>query len=260
GNVFNNGSVVVNNPASIDSNSVDSCLPSGESANYSGGQLFPYETISPIPDQPILNTSFYDSLITKAASAAHADITWGTMQLTDTIYINGNLVIKKNNNITTSGTTSLVAVNGSVAVGQGVSISNGITIIARLGINISSPNVAIGVTTGRSGNLLFSRDGVIDIGQNALVNGVVLANFRCVVRKKSKVCGLVFAGNRVTVNEQSEISGVLWTNEILNGNIGKQAKIFEYQQYLPQELPRGVSCNWNTSPVKFTDNGFREIN
>ncbi|MCD6379340.1 hypothetical protein J7M07_02690, partial [bacterium] len=57
GNVFNNGSVVVNNPASIDSNSVDLYLPSGESANYSGGQFFPFETISPIPDQPILNTS-----------------------------------------------------------------------------------------------------------------------------------------------------------------------------------------------------------
>jgi hypothetical protein len=255
--MFTNSGLTVSNQASTDTSSVYIFLPEGETASYESGEPLPYDNLDTVPPPPVLSISWYDSLISEAASAPGGAGVWGTKTLAEVELINGNLFILPLSLISTPHDRSLVVVDGSVTVLPWVAFGDNIQIIAAGGINFVS-RARLGDTEGRSGNLLFARDGEIQIGNSVEVNGVILANSSCSV-KRAEVNGLLWADD-VEMDREAEIRGALWVNRINGDDLERDCKVLDFSDYMPASLPQGLSVNWGSGNLQLAENGWRELN
>jgi len=273
GNVFTRSSVIVSTLSALDSSSVSFFLREGESVNYQGGGPFPAEILADEPEPPVLDVSWYDSLITEASSApggspgqgaggggaggppGGSSERWGSRNLGEVELLNGDLRINTHSDISTVHDSSLVVVNGSVVIMPWAEIGDNIKIIAADGIRVS-PNSRVGITEGRSGNLLYAGNGSIEIRDNSEVNGTILANSGCEVRK-SEINGLVWA-DLIDIGNGVEIRGALWTNSITGNDLEEDSKVLDFREYLPAGMPIGLNVTWDVSTLERAENGWRE--
>ncbi len=258
GNCFINGSVEVKTPTNIDTLQMTLYLPSGETATYSGGASFPFTTKDPTPTLPDLDLTHYNNLLSLAASQPSGDSTWNSDRvLPDTILIDGDLTIKKNKNITTAGSSSLVAVNGTITIGKNVNIADSIQFIAKWGIYCAA-NITVGSTTGRSGNILFTKRDNLKLGNNNTVNGSVLSNKALQINQGSEVNGFVYAGTQSTVAKNVTINGSFWGHRFTDDKIKQGSSIIWNSGYIPSPLPPGVS-SIESSSISFVQNSWQEL-
>ena len=258
GSCFVNGSVEVKTPTNIDTLQMTLYLPCGETAAYQGGGAFPFTAVDSAPTLADLDLTYYDNLLNLAASQPSGDSTWNSDRvLPDTVLINGDLTIKKNKSITTAGSSSLVVVTGEIKVEKNVDIADSIQFIAQSDIDIAD-GVTVGSTTGRSGNLLFVKQGKLTLGKNGSVNGSVLSNQKIQVKEGAEVNGFVYVGTEADVGKNVIISGCLWGHTLKNEKIEQGSSIIWNSGYIPSPLPPGVS-SIGSSSISFVQNSWQEL-
>lgn len=258
GNCFVNGSVTVRTPTNIDTLEITLYLPPGETATYQGGGAFPFTTVDPAPSLSGLNLTYYDSLLSSAASQPSGDSVWSSDRvLPDVVLIDGDLNMRKNISISTAGSFSLVVANGQITIGKNVNIADSIQFIAKLGVNCNA-NVRVGSTTGRSGNSLFTRSGLLKLGKNNVVNGSLLSNKAVQINQGSEMNGLVYGGTESTVQKNVTISGCFWGHGFSNDRINDGCRVIWKPEYVPSPLPPGVS-GMGSSSISFVQNSWREL-
>lgn len=257
GSVFVNGSVTVTTPTNIDTNQMKLYLPPGESANYSGGGDFPYTTIDPAPSLPDLNTSYYDNLLSIAATYPAGDSNWGNRSLPETVWINGNLTVQQNKTISISGSYSIVVVTGGVNAGRNVKFSDDIEIIANNGITLGQNN-EVGTTTGLSGNILFTKSSEITLGQGNTVNGSIVSNNNLEITKLSTINGFVYVKNSSDIKMDVTINGCIWGNNYTSNTVEQLVAINWNPNYIPSPLPEGVS-DIESTIFALVSNSWREL-
>jgi hypothetical protein len=258
GNCFVNGSVTVTTPTNIDTLKMTLYLPSGEDATYWRGGTFPFTTVDPAPTLPNLDLTYYVTLLNLAASRPPGNVTWNSDRiLPDTVLINGNLTISNNRNITTAGGSSLVVVDGQVSMGNNVSIADSIQFIAQSQINCGV-GTTVGSTTGRSGNLLFSRTNQIRLRNNVIVNGSLISNQAFRIDRWAVVNGFVYVGTTTNIIRDTAINGCLWGHSFTSQSINRSAGIIWNAGYIPSPLPPGVS-SIGSSSISFVENSWKEL-
>jgi len=258
GSCFVNGSVTVKTPTNIDTTQMTLYLPCGETAAYQGGGAFPFTTVDSAPTLADLDLTYYDNLLGLAASQPSGDSTWNSDRvLPDTVLINGDLTIKKNKSITTAGGSSLVAVNGTITIGKNVNIADSVQFIAKWGIYCAA-NITVGSTTGRSGNILFTKRDNLKLGNNNTVNGSVLSNKVLQINQGSEVNGFVYAGTQSTIGKNATINGCFWGHSFTDDKIKQGSGIIWNSGYIPSPLPPGVSSIGSFS-ISFVQNSWQEL-
>jgi hypothetical protein len=123
----------------------------------SGGTGSPYEP-------PELDTSEYDAEIANAATLPAGNWSLDSTVLTGTYYVNGDVTMKLNANLTVNGEATIVA-TGKVTVRNNVVVGDNITVIAGGKIDLANS-----VYLGKNG-LWFSSTG-LEVGNNAAVGDV----------------------------------------------------------------------------------------
>lgn len=256
GNIFINGNVIVKTPTDIDTNITVLYLNESDDAHYSNGAMFPYRTLSHAPEDPVLNTSWYDSLLAVAATQHAGNETWKNKTIQNTLYIKGDLTIEKS---LTTGGSAVVVVDGSVSLKNNATVDDSIIIISEQGINIGN-NVEIGNTRGKSGNLLFSKSAPISIGNNAVVNGSVVSKDDMTIGGNAEVCGLVFCNGELSIdNGGMDVNGELWTSSLSGNTLSKNSKVVYNSSYISSALPPGVTNPSSQGRVNYCVNGWREL-
>jgi len=259
GNIFVNGDLTVVTPTNMDTNYVTVYLKVGDEAHYSNGALFPYVTVSSQPAPPVLNTAWYDSLLSEAASQPGGDAVWGSRSVQGTVFINGNLLVGNRASITRSGGPAIVVVTGAIVFSNRVSIADSISFIAGNGIAMLN-RVEVGQTTGTSGNICFSRQGIIAIALQCTVNGSVISGGDVSILSNSTVNGLVFAVNRYDqIINGGIVNGVLWVGRLSGDSLKKKSKVIYTPQYLPSGMPPGVTPPGGASGVERVPNSWKEV-
>jgi len=258
GSCFVNGSVEVKTPTNIDTLQMTLYLPCGETAAYQGGGAFPFTAVDPAPTLADLDLTYYDNLLNLAASQPSGDSTWNSDRvLPDTVLIDGDLTIKKNKSITTASSSSLVAVNGTITIEKNVNIADSIQFIAKWGIYCAA-NITVGSTTGRSGNLLFTKRDTLNLGNNNTVNGSVLSNEALQINQGSEVNGFVYAGTESTIGKNATVNGCFWGHSFTDDKINQGSSIIWNSGYIPSPLPPGVSTIGSFS-ISFVQNSWQEL-
>ncbi len=271
GRVFVNGDVVANNSANIDTNSVEFYLPYGCSASFSGGKLLPYTIVDPVPDPPSLDTSWFESFILQAASCAGGDESWGDREIEGTVLINGDLEITEGSEITNIDANSIIVVYGSVTVRGGSTIADSIAMIAKGDIELSSMSghghghgnmhgITVGSTTGRSGNILFAKEGELILGKNSTVNGVLISCRDLVTGLDVNINGLVLTVGETSLKNGTVIRGAVWTGYFDNDSLDPDVKLYGDSELLPCPLPQGITNSWSAGAGEISMSGrWREI-
>ncbi len=261
GNVYVNGSVGIVKPTSMDEDDVTFNVPFGESVHYTDGDPIDYTEQDPAPQNPALSTSFYDVLISRAASEIWWIHIWGDRALADTVMARGILWIYHHSDITSSGGSSMVVVDGSVVVDHHCTVADGITFIASNGVTVNGNETRIGSTAGRSGNLIFARNSSIAIGSQVLVNGTLLTDYRISISGPATVNGLAFAADMLSLADRVTVNGSVWTRVFGGDRIGSRSVLTGNDAYLPSAMPPGVAppgCASGTGEARLAGN-WREI-
>jgi hypothetical protein len=264
GNVFVNGNVRVRLPSNIDTTKMKLYLPKGNSAQYENGRYFPYISLEPPPFLPALDTYYYDSLLVFAQKFPRRDTTWnGSIFLPGSAYfINGNLTIRSRASISCAGSSCTIVVTGRIRMigNQLILVGNNIRFISGEEISLQGNNITVGLTTGRSGNLLYSNK-VITIYNTNLINGSVVSPQIVSIGDRAIVNGFIYAGNTAQVGQQVSLNGAIWagnfSDEITVGTTGSRVNFIWRGDYLPSPLPRGIA---EVKPnVKLLANSWKEI-
>lgn len=173
------GSFIDNNATIIGNMYTGSTLEIGTNVNVSGdvesiddvivgaGSTIEGELqtgVEPPYGQPSLETSWYDSQIAIAATYPSGNQSWDSQAISGTTYINGDLTMKNNANITVTGVATII-VTGNISLQLNVIVGDNLTVIAGGAINISN-NVDIGLDG------LWYSSVSIDVGNNAEVSDV----------------------------------------------------------------------------------------
>ena len=269
GNVFVNGNVTVGRPSNIDTTKMKLYLPKGNTAEYESGSGFPYISLESPPTLPPLNSYYYDSLLGVAGMQQPRDILWQQSQLLDpgVIFINGNLTIRVNNapiSISSLGAT-IVVVTGKVTMiskkNRSILIGDNAEFVAKGEIELQTSEIKIGLSTGRSGNLLYSNSMVV-INDKNLINGGVVSPEMLTIGNQATVNGFIYAGNIAQVRRRVIINGAVWAGNFSDGTIlgttGNRVDFIWRGDYIPSPLPRGIA---EIQPsVELVANSWKEIN
>lgn len=272
GNVFVNGNVTVRRSSNIDTTKMRLYLPKGNTAQYEpGGSGFPYISLESPPALPSLDTHYYDSLLTLHQSQLPGDVVWQNTQFLNsgTILINGNLTIKAPAEISSLGFTTVVVTGWIRMLAQAngnILIKNNIKFVAKGVIEILIQRIQIGLTTGRSGNLLYSakevrtNDG--SSANRAVINGSIVSPQSVSLGNWAIVNGFIYAGNTAQVGQQVSLNGAIWAGNfsdgITVGTTGSKVGFIWRGDYIPSPLPRGIA---EIQPnVELVANSWKEIN
>jgi len=260
GDAFVNGNLTVTTPSGIDTTLMELYLVSGNSAHYSTGDLFPYTSIAEQPTPPSISNTWYDSLLSEAENQSQGDQTWGDRTISGTTLINGSLVINNHSEVTNGGNEkAIVVVTGSVSMEIGVEIGDNIYFVVGGSIDLSN-NVVVGNTTGRSGNLLYTRSGSIAFSNNVIVNGSVVANGSVTFNNNVIINGLLFTNNEIVLgNKGFDLYGECWVGEFSSNTVTRDTDIIFSPDYIPVEMPPGVSAPEMSAGIEIVENSWREV-
>jgi hypothetical protein len=257
GSVFLNSSLTVTTPTNIDTCQMTLYLPSGETAQYSSGNPFPYTTLNDPPSFPGLDTSYYDSLLNQCSTMPIGDSTWNDRSLPDTVWINGNLTINMNKTISASGSSSIVVVTGSVIINKNVRFGDSIQLITQNGITCDK-NIRVGTTTGQSGNLFFTKTNSIEIGQNNIFNGSLVSNNNLTVQQQATLNGFVYVKNSANIKMNLTTNGCFWGYTFAGNTTNDNFSVIWNSNYIPDPLPPGVGSVGSTI-LELVQNSWREL-
>ncbi len=258
GDMYANGNVTIRKPTMIREDRVTLFLPEGNKAHYTTGQLFPFITVHTAPGNPCLDTSWYDALIARASAEPGGGMSIGSLQLGDSMFVNGDLTIADNSVVTAAAASSVVAVTGTITAGARTSIGDGIWFVAQDGITLST-RVTIGMTTGKSGNVCYAGHGAIDVGSRSTVNGSLIAVDKVVLRSMTRVNGLVYCGGTLrVVPGKVKMKGAAWVFGLESNQAPETTEILYQRGYVPEPLPPGLVPPGGTRITR-VPNSWKEV-
>jgi predicted acyltransferase (DUF342 family) len=213
GDVLANSSIVFGNGATVEGDVY-------ASGTITGGAITgTREPGASMPsDPPQLNTSYYDTQISLAASSSTPGQSWGDCTINTDWYINGNLIVGNNNTISVAG-PHLVVVNGTVTTGNGVIIGSNLTLIAK-GAVIMGNSTNIGDNCLFYSRTSFTFGNEFDSGSFAAGHGTSFltpGNITCGNGNSSMsaaIDGLIYCGGTLTMGNNINFYGNIVANKV----------------------------------------------
>lgn len=211
-NVIINGDIYVNADLVIGSNvtingdaSASGDVSLGINSSITGETSI---NVDPPADPPSLETTYYLQQIALAAASPYGNQSWGSRALSGTTYVNGNLSISNNANITLTGVATVV-VTGTLNTNNNVNYGANLTLIAGGAVSIQN-NVNIGANNTWYSNTGFNINNNADIGTVTVGSGTVfLTPGYFNISNNCDFYGLIFAGGTVSIGTNANITGTL---------------------------------------------------
>ncbi len=221
GDIFANGNMTIQHPASIPTGEV--FVPEGNTIGGSGTYTVGGYLPDP-PQMPYLDTSYYEGEIGSARLRAPGDLTLNNYDLTEDLYVNGNVSISG----TLTGSGKIVS-SGTMSFSTS-STSPNITYISGSTLSISG-------NSSVNGSIVYASQ-KIDISGTPRVQGTLLSS-SIVVAGTPSVFGVIYSWNLGVTLGTANIYGCLInpTNQTYTGNIS----ITYDPSYLPSSPPPGMT-------------------
>jgi len=193
GDTFIHGDLDVGRNCTITGNvSATGEITVGSGTNISGSTV---EHASAPANQPTLTATYYDNLISTAASQPAGNREFAAETISGTIYVNGDVEI--DDYIDGSGT--IVAIGG-IEINRWTDIGDDITLIASGALSMGKDgNVGTGVTFYSSSNIDLSQGIVLGSGAGTNEGVIILSPGDIDLAKNITLVGFVF-GDDVTVS------------------------------------------------------------
>lgn len=213
-NAYLGGSVLVNSNLQLDLNVTISgnAYTAGDITGPTFGISGTVEPFAEMPEEiPTLETSCFDSELATAATHPPGNkIYSGTQNLSGTTYVNGDIEIENEANITITGAATLVA-TGKFIVNNSATVGDNLTVIAGNKIEVKN-DLAVG-TIG----IWYSGED-IEVGNNVTIGGTedyegsrFVTPGNITVKNNSTLDGLFYASGQVSVGNNLDYSGMILT-------------------------------------------------
>lgn len=213
GDIFINGDLDIGKNCTITGNvSATGSIDIGSGTNISGTTT---ENADPPAAQPVLTTTYYDSLISTAAGQPAGDRDFEAETISGIIYVNGDVEI--DDYIDGPGT---IVATGSVDIKRYTDIGDNITIISSGTLLMRRDgNVGESVTFYSSSDIEINNGIVLGSGAGAGEGVVILSPDVIALGNNITITGLIF-GDEVTIGNNLTLTGNLAGNELISLNQG----------------------------------------
>ncbi len=219
------GDITANSNIVIGNNVVgDSIYASGTISGSTGGMSGTLESHAPMPSTPpTLDTSYYTNQLAIAATYASGNANWNSQVISGFTYINGNLTVTSNKNITTATAATVVA-TGTITFNSNVTIGKNITFIAG-GLFTMDNNVTLGAadivysTTGFSVNNNFLAGTNTPGGGVQILTPGTFSSFW----NNATIYGFVYTGGTLNMNNNTSFFGNIVAAQV--GSIGNNSSL-----------------------------------
>jgi formylmethanofuran dehydrogenase subunit C len=199
---------------------------SGNATYTDGGQP------DPNPSFPVVDTSYYDNLITLAQDATAGNVTYSnsTTNLNGgTIYVKGNVTISGN---TTFNGPGVVVATGTISISGNTYSSSSVKFI-------SAGQISLSGNTYTDGALYYSSTSLAASGNTRVSVGGFITKGSIALSGNLNMSGLVYSLGSTTMSGNAQVTGTLVATSVagLSGN----AHITYDASVLPTEVPIGFT-------------------
>lgn len=161
-----------------------------------------------MPDIPILNTNYYDNLLAQAVTSPNTNYPAALLGKTNLV----NRAIVVSGSITGSG---ILVVNGTVAIGVGAVIGNGITIIAKGALSITStPLLGSNDVFYSDTGISIAKDNTFSAGHSALITPGNID-----IQKTFQFAGLIYAGGNINMDKATGTEATIDGSVVAGGSL-----------------------------------------
>ncbi len=150
-------------------------------------------------NQPTLDTTYYDNLITTASEESHSNRTFNGETLSGTEYVNGNVTIK--DYVDGSGT---IVATGRITINRNTDIGDNIALISSSTLKMKkNGNVGKDVTFYSSSRVQVDNGVVLGSGADTGEGVVLLSPQKVILKKNITITGLIFGADEVDIDKQN---------------------------------------------------------
>ena len=204
GDVATNGDISLGNGVTISGDVQSTGTVSGDTTGVTGTT----ETnVTKTIDPPILDTTYYDNLISIAGTYPVGNVTYQNTTLSGRYYVNGDVILRQTVNI--SGSAEIIA-TGTVNVWNNSTIGNNLTVISEGQITFGNYGIIMG-----SGNVWYSSTGV-DLGNNTTGGSgcVLMSPGNITLGNSNNFSGLIYCGGNLSIGASNTLTGNIVASSI----------------------------------------------